>query len=145
MALLLALDVGNTNTAIALFNGDRLVHHWRIKSDREKTADEYGILLCQLLAHRGVGVDSVTGVAAACVLPPLVPVLDQTCRTYFGATPLFVDAGVVTGLPIRYEHPRDVGADRIANAVAAKAKYRLPAIIVDFGTATTFDCISAEG
>lgn len=143
--MLLVLDVGNTNTGVGLYDGDQLIHSWRIRSDREKTSDEHGILLTQLLAHRGVSADAVAGIAVACVLPPLLPILEQMSQDYFGTKPLFVGPEVETGLVIRYEQPRDVGADRIANAVAAKAKYPLPAIIVDFSTATTFDCISAAG
>src|SRR5690606_10464461 len=116
--MLLVLDVGNTNTGVGLYDGDQLIHSWRIRSDREKTSDEHGILLTQLLAHRGVSADAVAGIAVACVLPPLLPILEQMSQDYFGTKPLFVGPEVETGLVIRYEQPRDVGADRIANAVA---------------------------
>jgi len=143
--MLLAIDIGNTNTGIGLYDGERLAHHWRIQSDREKTSDEYGVLLAQLLSLKGLGLDVVSDIAIACVVPPALPAFERMCRVYFALDPLVIDAQTPTGLVIRYEHPRDVGADRIVNAVAAKAKYALPAVVVDFGTATTFDCISKEG
>lgn len=143
--MLLALDIGNTNTGIAIYEGEDLVKSWRIQTDREKTADEYGILITQLLAHHGIPRGSVSAVAIACVMPPVLPAFERMCADYFSIDPLVIDASTPMDLVIRYEHPRDVGADRIVNAVAAKAKYRLPAIVVDFGTATTFDCISREG
>ena len=143
--MLLAMDIGNTNTTIGLYDGERLKSHWRIQSDREKTADEYGILILQLLGHKGVDPKEVTAVAIACVLPPVLPTIERMTQIYFGLKPLVVTHDLDTGLVIRYQHPRDVGADRIVNAVATKAKYPLPAIVVDLGTATTFDCISKGG
>lgn len=143
--MLLVCDIGNTNTVIGLYRESTLIDHWRIQSDREKTADEYGILITQLLSTRGHDPSAVTGVAIACVLPPVLPAFERMCQTYFGLQPFIVGPETPTDLPIAYEHPRDVGADRIANAVAAKARYPLPVIVVDFGTATTFDCISKDG
>jgi len=143
--VLLALDIGNTNTTIGLYEGDRLRCSWRIQSDREKTADEYGILLCQLLSHKKLDPKDVTGVAVACVLPPVLPAFLRMAESYFGTKAMVVTYELDTGLAIRYQPPRDVGADRIANAVAAKEKYPLPAVVVDLGTATTFDCISKDG
>lgn len=143
--VLLALDIGNTNTTIGLFDGETLKAHWRIQSDREKTADEYGILLHQLLDHKKFDPRDVTAVAIACVLPPVLPAFVRMAESYFCVKPLVVSHDLDTGLVIRYQPPRDVGADRIVNAVAAKAKYPLPAIVVDLGTATTFDCISRDG
>ncbi|MFS8665284.1 MAG: type III pantothenate kinase [Limnochordales bacterium] len=143
--MLLALDIGNTNTTVGLFDGDTLKGSWRIQSDREKTADEYGILLNQLLAYRGIDPHGITAVAIACVLPPVLPAWERVAQSYFGVKPLIISYELDTGLAIRYQPPRDVGADRIANAAAAKAKYPLPAIVVDLGTATTFDCISKDG
>lgn len=142
--MLLAVDIGNTNTTLGLYDGEALKAHWRVQSDKEKTADEYGILLAQLLAHKGYALKDVCAIAISCVLPPVLPAIERMCQSYFGVNPLVVTHEVDTGVVIRYQHPRDVGADRIVNAVAAKAKYPLPAIVVDFGTATTFDCVSAE-
>ena len=143
--MLLVIDIGNTNTTLGVYEGDQLKAHWRIQSDREKSADEYGVLMLQLFAHKGLDPKAVTAVAIACVLPPVLPVFERMAQSYFGVQPLVVTHDLDTGLVIRYQPPRDVGADRIVNAVAAKAKYPLPAIVVDLGTATTFDCISAEG
>lgn len=143
--MLLALDIGNTNTTLGLYDGDQLRGSWRIQSDREKTADEYGVLISQLLSHKKIDPKAVTAVAIACVLPPVLPAFLRMSEIYFGVKPLVVSYELDTGLIIRYQHPRDVGADRIANAVAAKEKYPLPAIVVDLGTATTFDCISKDG
>lgn len=144
--LLLAFDVGNTETVVGLYEGEQLRHHWRLHSDLEKTADEYGILLWQLFARRGLDPNGVQGTVIASVLPPALPTFEQMAEGYFpAANRLIVDSRLDTGLVIRYEPPHDVGADRIANAVAAVHKYALPAIVVDFGTATTFDCISKEG
>lgn len=143
--MLLAMDIGNTNTTIGLYDGESLKTHWRIQSDREKTADEYGILISQLLAHKGFDPKAISAVAIACVLPPVLPAIERMSQSYFGVKPLVVTHDLDTGITIRYQHPRDVGADRIVNAAAAKAKYPLPAIVVDLGTATTFDCISHQG
>ena len=107
--------------------------------------DEYGILIDQLFRHQGYGPDDVTGVALASVVPPLTPVFEQACQAYLGQAPLTVDAGVRTGVSIRYDTPREVGADRVVDAAAVKALYGLPACVVDFGTATTFDAVSGEG
>lgn len=143
--MLLAIDIGNTNTTVGLYDGEQLKGHWRIQSDKEKTADEYGILLTQLLTHKGFSPKAVDAVIIACVLPPVLPAMERMCQSYLGAKPLVVTHELDTGIVNRYQSPRDVGADRIVNAVAAKAKYPLPAIVVDFGTATTFDCISERG
>lgn len=143
--MLLALDIGNTNIGIALYKGDRLAGYWRIHTDREKTADEYGLLITQLLTTKDVTPASVQAIAVACVMPPILPTVESMCQNYFNVTPLIIDARTDTGLIIRYEPPQHVGADRIVNAVAAIAKYPLPAVVVDFGTATTFDCVSRDG
>lgn len=144
--LLLAIDIGNTETVVGLYRGELLLHHWRLHSDLEKTADEYGLLLCQLFSRRGLDPSEVKGVVIASVLPPALPTFEQMAEAYFPShNRLVVDSRLDTGLIIRYDPPHDVGADRIANAVAAMHKYTLPAIVVDFGTATTFDCISKEG
>jgi len=144
--LLLAIDIGNTETVVGVYRGKELQHHWRLHSDLEKTADEYGILLRQLFAPRGLDPAQVEGTVIASVLPPALPAFERMAEAYFpAARRLVVDSRADTGLAIRYDPPHDVGADRIANAVAAMHKYPLPAIIVDFGTATTFDCVSEEG
>jgi len=143
--MLLAIDIGNTNITFGLYEGKDLGPRWRIRTIHDKMPDEYGILLDQLFRHRGHQPEQVTGAAIASVVPPLTPVFEQVCRDYLEQTPLVVDAGVKTGVRIRYDSPRDVGADRIVDAAAVKALYSLPACVVDFGTATTFDAVSAEG
>jgi type III pantothenate kinase len=143
--MFLAIDIGNTNIAFGLYDGDTLGPRWRIRTIHEKMPDEYGVLLDQLFHHRGCRADQVTGGAIASVVPPLTPVFQQVCRDYVGLTALVVDAGVRTGVPIRYDNPRAVGADRVADAAAVRQLYGVPACVVDFGTATTFDAVSAEG
>ena len=142
--MLLAIDVGNTNIVLGLFQGDKLGARWRIRTIHEKTADEYGVLIDQLFRHEEHAPGQVSSAVIASVVPPLTPVFDRVCRDYLGQEPLLVDTGVRTGIRIRYENPREVGADRVAHAAAVKALYSLPACVVDFGTATTFDAISAE-
>jgi type III pantothenate kinase len=142
--MLLTIDIGNTNITFGLFEGDDLGPSWRIRTIREKMPDEYGILMDQLLRHRGCKPNQVTGVALASVVPPLTPVFEQACRDYVGSEPLVVDAGVKTGVRLRYE-PREIGADRVVDAAAVRALYGLPACVVDFGTATTFDAVGENG
>ncbi len=143
--MLLCIDIGNTNITFGLFEGDNLGPRWRIRTIHEKTPDEYGILMDQLFRHRGCQPDQVTGVAIASVVPPLTPVFQVVCWGYLGKTALVVGAGVRTGVRIRYENPRDVGADRVVDAAAVRALYGVPACVVDFSTATTFDAVSADG
>jgi type III pantothenate kinase len=143
--MLLCIDIGNTNVTLGLYDGDRLGPHWRVRTIHEKMPDEYGITMDQLFRHRGCRPEQVTGIAIASVVPPLTPVFGQVCREYIGRDALVVDAGVRTGVRIRYENTRDVGADRVVDAVAVRALYGAPACVVDFGTATTFDAVSAEG
>ncbi|HHS98051.1 MAG TPA: type III pantothenate kinase [Chloroflexi bacterium] len=143
--MLLTIDIGNTNITFGLFDGKALGPRWRIRTIHDKMPDEYGILLDQLFRHRGYQPEDVTGIAIASVVPPLTPVFVQVCRDYLGRDPLVVDARVETGVRIRYENPKEVGADRVVDAAAARALYGVPACIVDFGTATTFDAVSAEG
>jgi type III pantothenate kinase len=143
--MLLCIDIGNTNIAFGLFDGDELGPHWRIRTIHEKMPDEYGITIDQLFRHRGFGPDNVTGIAIASVVPPLTPVFVQVCHEYLGQDALVVDAGVRTGVRIRYDNTREVGADRVVDAVAVRALYGVPACVVDFGTATTFDAVSAQG
>ncbi len=143
--MLLTIDIGNTNITFGLYEGETLGPRWRIRTIHEKMPDEYGILLDQLFRHRDHRPQQVTGVAIASVVPPLTPVFAQVCRNYLGQEPLVVDTGVRTGVRIRYDNPREVGADRVVDAAAVRTLYGMPACVVDFGTATTFDAISAEG
>ncbi len=145
MALLLTIDAGNTNTVLGLHQGAELKNHWRLTTRREQTADEYEILVRNLFASAGLSPADVVGVCLASVVPPLTPVLGALCRQYLGQEPVVIEPGVRTGMPILYEPPGDVGADRIVNGVAAFAAYGGPVIVVDFGTATTFDVVSKKG
>jgi type III pantothenate kinase len=143
--MLLTIDIGNTNITFGLYEGEELGPRWRIRTIHEKMPDEYGILMVQLFEHRGYGVEDVTGVCMASVVPPLSQSFVDVSRTYLEQDPLVVDAGVRTGVRIRYDDPRQVGADRVVDAAAVRTLYSLPACIVDFGTGTTFDAVSAEG
>jgi type III pantothenate kinase len=143
--LLLTVDAGNTNTVLGVHEGAELRAHWRLTTRREQTADEYGILVRNLFAASGFNPGDVAGVAIASVVPPLTPVLVNLARAYLGQEPLVVEPGVRTGMPILYEPPGDVGADRIVNGVAAFATWGGPVIVVDFGTATTFDVVTKKG
>jgi type III pantothenate kinase len=147
--MLLAIDVGNTNIVIGVFEGTRLAESWRLLTLRERTADELGILVTHLFANRGVPLDRVSGIILASVVPPLTRTMEEMAERYVGHTPLTVDPGTNTGMPVLYSPPSDVGADRVVNGVAAYEAYgratQSPVIVVDFGTATTFDAISAAG
>ena len=145
MSLLLTIDLGNTNTVLGVFEGTELRAHWRLATRREQTADEYGILVRNLLASSGLAPAGIEGVALASVVPPLTPVLVALSKQYLNLEPLVVEPGVRTGMPILYEPPGDVGADRIVNGVAAFAAYGGPVIVVDFGTATTLDVVTRKG
>ena len=143
--MFLAIDIGNTNVTLGVYRGERLEATWRIATVHDRMSDEYGILLTQLLGHRGVVPGQITGVALASVVPSLTGTFRKVCGDYLGQEALVVDAGVKTGVRIRYENPREVGADRVVDCAAVQAKYGGPACVVDFGTATTFDAISREG
>jgi type III pantothenate kinase len=143
--VLLTLDVGNTHMVAGIFQGDKLVVRWRIATDPGKTEDEYGVIFLNLLAAAGINPHQVQAVVISSVVPPLLLALEKFAQKYFKREPLILGPGVKTGMPIKYENPREVGADRIANAVAAYSLYGGPVIVVDFGTATTFCAISAEG
>ena len=145
MSLLLTIDAGNTNTVLGVHLGAELVAHWRLTTRREQTTDEYGILVRNLFSASGLDPQKIAGVALASVVPPLTSVLVALSRQYLGQDPLVVEPGVRTGMPILYEPPSDVGADRIVNGVAALAAYGGPVIVVDFGTATTFDVVTKKG
>src|SRR6185503_19782378 len=145
MSLLLTIDAGNTNTVLGVHESEELRAHWRLTTRREQTADEYGILVRNLFAASGIDPARIGGVALASVVPPLTSVLVALSRQYLGQDPLVVEPGVKTGMPILYEPPGDVGADRIVNGVAALAAFGGPVIVVDFGTATTFDVVTKKG
>jgi type III pantothenate kinase len=141
----MVFDVGNTHTVCGVWVGDELAEDLRLASSLERTADEYGALLLPLLRRAGVEPEDTGGVVIASVVPPLHQTFDQLSRKYFHREPLFVEPGVKTGLPIRYDNPVEVGADRIVNAVAARQLYGSPVVVVDFGTATTFDIVNRAG
>jgi len=143
--MLLAIDIGNSNTSLGVFDGDRLVTHWRLTTARERTVDEWGVLTRNLFALGGLDFKSIDAIAIASVVPPLNFTLKRMAEVYFQLTPLFVDHTSDTGVAILYQPPADVGADRIVDAVAAIHKYGAPCIVVDFGTATTFDAINSRG
>ncbi len=143
--MLLAIDVGNTNIVVGAFDGAVLVHDWRIQTNQNRTADEHGILLRQLFAASSMDVSRVSAVVVSSVVPPMATTLEQMSERYFKVKPLFIGPGVKTGMPILYENPREVGADRVVNAVAAFEKWRCGLVVVDFGTATTFDVVSQRG
>ena len=159
--MLLVIDVGNTNTVLGVFarvakvhpepgedepaQFKRLLANWRVATSRRSTVDEYGVLFRNLFSMAGLESKGIHGIVVSSVVPPLDPVLRQVCERYFNLKPLFIEPGVKTGMPVHYDNPAEVGADRIVNAVAAFDKYGGPCIIVDFGTATTFDCVSAKG
>ena len=143
--MLLVLEVGNTNTKIGIYDGDRLRVSWRLTSRREQTADEYGLFIETLLRTRGLDPASVRGIAISNVVPPVQQTLESMCEKYFGLAPFTVEPGVNTPMPMEVDHPREVGADRITKSVAAAVLYGPPLIVVDLGTATTFDCVNADG
>lgn len=142
--MILVVDVGNTNIVLGLYEGKKLLQDWRISTNRSATADEYGLTLYNLFGYKGLKLEAVEGVIISSVVPPLMFALESMCKKYIKKDPLIVGPGVKTGLSIRYENPREVGADRIVNAVAALELYGPPLIIVDFGTATTFCYIDQE-
>ncbi len=143
--MLLVIDVGNTNTVLGLYEGTKLQHHFRIESARGRTSDEYAALLRGLFALRGITAKDVTATAIACVVPALAETFQSTVQEAFAHDPMVVGPGIRTGMPILSENPREVGADRIVNAVAAYERVGAGLIVVDFGTATTFDVVSPRG
>ncbi|MCG8402792.1 MAG: type III pantothenate kinase [Firmicutes bacterium] len=143
--MIMVFDVGNTNIVLGVFRTDELVQYWRLSTVRHRTDDEYGILLKDLFDSSGLTFADIEAVVMSSVVPPVNPTLERTCQKYLHITPLVVGPGIKTGMPIKYENPREVGADRIVNAVAAYEQYGGPLIIVDFGTATTFCAVSARG
>lgn len=143
--MLLVIDVGNTNIVLGMYNGDELAHNWRVSTDKSKTTDEYAVLVGSLFTLAGIRLSDVGSVIISSVVPTMTGVLESLARQFFGKDPLVVGPGIKTGMKIHYDNPREVGADRIVNAVAAYEKYRSPLIIVDFGTATTFDYVNGKG
>lgn len=143
--MLLAFDIGNTTIAVGIFKGDQFLFDWRIKTDKEKTMDEYAIVLLNLFQRGGIKVGDIETVIISSVVPPLTPVFQDMILDLFNLKAVVVGPGLKTGMPILYENPLEVGADRIVAAVAAFEKYGGPCIVVDFGTATTFDAVSAQG
>ena len=143
--MLLAIDIGNTHVALGLFDGEKLLHHWRLGTHREYTSDECAATLRSLFDLHGIDRADIPHAIISCVVPPLQPIFERTCTKLFGSTPLAVGPGVRSGISLRVDNPREVGADRIVNSVAAYALLGGPAISIDFGTATSFDCVSADG
>ncbi len=142
---LVVVDVGNTNTVFGLYQGDELVEIFRLSTERQRTADEYAALLFPLFDQAGLDPAATDGVVISSVVPPLHPTLDRLAQQMFRCAPLMIEPGIKTGMPIRYDNPTEVGADRIVNSVAALKRYGAPVVVVDFGTATTFDIINAAG
>lgn len=143
--MILVIDVGNTNIVLGVYKHKSLLHHWRLSTNRSATVDEYGMNIHNLFHYAGIKLDQMDGVIISSVVPPLMRTLEELCKKYLRKAPLVVGPGIKTGLNIRYENPREVGADRIVNSVAGIEKYGAPLIVVDFGTATTFDYIDASG
>jgi type III pantothenate kinase len=151
--MLLVLDVGNTNTVLGVYTTDEngtagqgeLQAHWRVTSTRTQTVDEYGVLFRNLFAMKNIDPNVIKGIVISSVVPPMDSTLREVCERYFGVKPMFIEPGVKTGMPVHYDNPAEVGADRIVNSVAAFEKYGGPCVVVDFGTATTFDAVSAKG
>ena len=143
--MLLVIDVGNTNTVLGLYDGDDLIHDWRLRTVVDHTVDEYGMLIYNLYKNSKVSPKAIKAIIISCVVPPMLHILEPLCKKYFNIKPMIVGPGIKTGMPIYYDNPREVGADRIVNAVAAFERYKGDIIVVDFGTATTFDYVSAKG
>ena len=143
--MLLAVDIGNTNVSLGLYDGERLAASWRLATRIDKTADEFGVELVQLMRLQEIEPSTVTGIVVASVVPSLNPAFQEAVRRYLGHEALVVGPGVKTGVRIRYDNPKDVGSDRVANALATYRRYGGPAIVIDFGTAVTYDAIDADG
>lgn len=143
--MLLVIDVGNSNIVLGIYDGPQLVRDWRLSTDKSRTSDEYGVLLHSLFASAGLAFDTIDAAIISSVVPPLTGVMEAISRDFFHLSPFVVGPGIKTGMPIHYENPREVGADRIVNAVAGFEKHHCSLVIVDFGTATTFDYVNARG
>ena len=143
--MLLAIDIGNSNMVLGVYRDRDLVTHWRLVTQPERTVDEYGVLIGHLASAHDIGSDAIDAIIVSCVVPPMVGMIDELGRKFFGVKPLLVGPGLKTGMPILYDSPQDVGADRIANGVAAYDRFGAACVVIDFGTATTFDCVSDKG
>jgi type III pantothenate kinase len=143
--MLLAIDIGNTNVVLGVFDGDRLIKAWRLSTESGRTSDEYGILIGNLYQWSNIPLDATRHIVISCVVPPMLEVFEQLCSDFFHTKPFVIEPGIKTGMAIHYDNPREVGADRIVNAVGAYESYQRSLIVIDFGTATTFDYISPEG
>lgn len=143
--MIFVIDAGNSNINCGLYKNDKLIHHWRMETDRGKTEDEYAMQLKMFFLHVGISFEQVDGIVISSVVPPIMYSLEEMCRKYFKVKPLIIGPGVKTGLNIKFDNPKEVGSDRIVNAVAATHEYGQPLIIVDFGTAITYGCINEKG
>ncbi len=143
--MLFCFDIGNTNMVLGVIDADRIIQHWRIRTERDVTADELGIIVSNLFRTSGLEMAQVRNMIVSCVVPPLLNTIEEFAQKYFHIKPMIVGPGLKTGMPIRYDNPKEVGADRIVNAVGAYEKYHKALVVVDFGTATTFDYISGDG
>ena len=143
--MLLVFDIGNSNIVLGTYEGKKLLRHWRISTDRQKTGDEYGMLINNLFRFQGIRMSDVTAIIISSVVPPLVVPLAKMCERYFRLRPLIVGPGIKTGIKLKYENPREIGADRIVNSVGAYEQFGGPLIVVDIGTATTFDIVAGNG
>ncbi|HEY4715803.1 MAG TPA: type III pantothenate kinase [bacterium] len=143
--MLLVIDIGNTNIVLGIYDREDLLSFWRFATDQGKTEDEYGIMMHQFLTLSKIPITGVDGAIISCVVPPLLATFEKACQKYFSVRPLVIGPGIKTGMPVLYDNPKEVGADRIVNAIAGYEKWKRSLIIVDFGTATTFDCISSKG
>ncbi len=143
--MLFCIDIGNTNTVLGVAAEDRILNHWRIRTEKDLTADEFGILINNLFRASGIRPEHIKHMIVSCVVPPLLSTVEELAARYLNVKPMIVTSELNTGMPILYDNPKEVGADRIVNSVAAYEKYRTALVVVDFGTATTFDCVSQEG
>lgn len=143
--MLMVLDVGNTNIVLGIYDGKKLLTSWRLATNRDKTMDEMGILVLDLFRHGNISAKDIKGIILSSVVPSMMGAIEAMCKKYFNITPLIVGPGIKTGMNILYENPREVGADRIVNAIAAYEVYKSAMVIIDFGTATTFCAVSSEG
>jgi len=143
--MLLAVDIGNSNTVLGVYQGQTLRTHWRLLTEAERTADEYGALISYLASSANIGREDIDAIIVSCVVPPMVGLIEELGDKFFGVKPLLVGPGLKTGMPVLYDSPQAVGADRIANSVAAYEHFRSSCVVIDFGTATTFDCVSDKG
>lgn len=143
--MLFCIDIGNTNIVLGVAKQEKILQHWRVRTEKDVTADELGIFIDNLFRSSEIKMNEISDIIISCVVPPLLNTMDELASRYFNVRPMVVSPGLKTGMPIKYDNPKEVGADRIVNAVAAYEKYHTGLVIVDFGTATTFDCVSNEG